>query len=349
MSQMDRRQFMKVLAASSAATATSMAGVVGLTGLTMPTRAYAAEFTLKYANNLPASHPMNIEAQAMAKRIAEQSKGRIDFQVYPNNQLGSDSDMLSQIRSGAIDFFTLSPLILGTLVPAAQISGIGFAFKDYSQVWAAMDGDLGAHVRNEIAKTSVFAFEKIWDNGYRQISTSTKPIKTPEDLKGFKIRVPTSPLWTSMFRALGASPTSINFSEVYSALQTHIVDGQENPIALLETNKLYEVQKYCSMTNHMWDGFWFLANKKSFARLPKDLQDIVRTNVNEAGVKERDGVAKLNGSVMGALKQKGMIFNTVPTDEFRTKLRDAKFYADWHQKFGNDAWALLEKYTGKLA
>ncbi|AKJ67058.1 ABC transporter substrate-binding protein [Pandoraea thiooxydans] len=339
MSQMDRRNFMKIMAATSAAAATGL----------YQSNSYAAEFTLKYANNLPVTHPMNIRAREMAKNIAEQSKGRIDLQIFPNNQLGSDSDMLSQIRSGAIDYFTLSPLILGTLVPAAQISGIGFAFKDYSQVWAAMDGDLGAHVRGEIAKTSVFAFDKIWDNGYRQTTSSTHPIKTPADFKGMKIRVPPSPLWTSMFRAFGSAPASINFAEVYSALQTHIVEGQENPLAIISTAKLYEVQKYCSMTNHMWDGFWFLGNKASFAKLPKDLQEIVRTNVNAAGLKQRVDVKKLNDTLEANLKAKGLQFNNVDADSFRDTLRSAGFYADWHKKFGDQAWTLLEKYTGKLA
>jgi tripartite ATP-independent transporter DctP family solute receptor len=339
MSNMDRRHFIKVVAATSAAAATGL----------YQTQAHAAEFTLKFANNLPASHPMNVRAKEMAQKIAEQSKGRIDFQIYPNNQLGSDSDMLSQVRSGAIDYFTLSPLILGTLVPSAQISGVGFAFKDYSQVWAAMDGDLGAHVRSQIAKTSVFAFDKIWENGYRQITTSSRPINSPVDLKGLKIRVPTSPLWTSMFRSFDSAPTSINFSEVYSALQTHIVEAQENPLAILATAKLYEVQKYVSMTNHMWDGFWFLANKQKWDKLPKDLQAIVTANVNAAALAQRDDVRKLNDSLTTELKQKGLVFNAPNNEQFRDKLRAAGFYAEWHKKFGDEAWSMLEKYTGKLA
>lgn len=219
-----RRHFLKTVSVASAAAATGM--------IAMPAHA-AAEFTLKYANNLPATHPMNVRAKEMAAKIATESKGRIDFQVYPNNQLGNDTDTLGQVRSGAVDFFTLSPLILGTLVPAAQISGVGFAFKDYNQVWAAMDGELGAHVRKQIeAKSTLFAFEKIWDNGYRQITNSTRAINKPEDLKGMKLRVPPSPLWTSMFRAFDSAPASINFAEVYSALQTRIVEGQENPMAI---------------------------------------------------------------------------------------------------------------------
>ena len=139
---------------------------------------------------------------------------------------------MSQIRSGGVEFFTLSGLILSTLVPAASINGIGFAFPDYASVWKAMDGELGAYVRGQIAKTNqILAMETIWDNGFRQTTTSTKPIKTPDDFRGMKLRVPVSPLWTSMFKALGASPASINFNEVYSALQTKIVDGQENPLA----------------------------------------------------------------------------------------------------------------------
>ena len=180
----------------------------------------------------------------MAAAIKTETNGRFDLQIFPNNQLGSDTDMLSQIRSGGVEFFTLSGLILATLVPAASINGIGFAFPDYDTVWKAMDGDLGAYVRGEITKANLVVMDKIWDNGFRQTTSSTKPITGPDDYKGFKIRVPVSPLWTSMFKAFDASPASINFSEVYSALQTKIVEGQENPLALISTAKLYEVQKY---------------------------------------------------------------------------------------------------------
>jgi tripartite ATP-independent transporter DctP family solute receptor len=235
-------------------------------------RAQTAEFTYKYANNLPLTHPMNLRAKEAVDRIKQETGGRVEIQIFPNNQLGSDTDMLSQVRSGGVEFFTLSPLILSTLVPNASISGIGFAFPNYDAVWKAMDGDLGAYVRGEIAKANLVVMDKIWDNGFRQITSSTKAIEKPDDLKGFKIRVPVSPLWTSMFTAFGSAPASINFAEVYTALQTKVVDGQENPLAIISTAKLFEVQKHVSMTNHMWDGFWFLANRRAWERLPEDLR-----------------------------------------------------------------------------
>jgi tripartite ATP-independent transporter DctP family solute receptor len=334
-----RRTFLKTMSVASAA----LAG-----GFYASRASAAAEFTLKYANNLPLTHPMNARAKEMAEAIAKESNGRVELRIYPTSQLGNDTDTLGQVRAGAVDFFTLSPLILGTLVPAAQISGVGFAFKDYKQVYSALDGELGAHVRAQIAKTSIFAFENIWDNGYRVTTTSTRPITKPEDFKGMKLRVPPSPLWTSMFKGFEASPSSINFAETYSALQTKIVEGQENPMAIIETAKLYEVQKYLSITNHMWDGFWFLGNKKSFERLPQDLQDIVRKNVNAAGLKQREDVAKLNAGLTETLKGHGLAVNEVNPELFRDKLRSAGFYSEWKKKFGDDAWALLEKVTGKL-
>jgi tripartite ATP-independent transporter DctP family solute receptor len=257
--------------------------------------------------------------------------------------------MLSQLRSGAIDFFTLSGLILSTLVPIASINGIGFAFKDYDTVWAAMDGKLGAFVRGEIAKRGLIVMDKMWDNGFRQITSSTRPIKTPEDLKGFKIRVPVSPLWTSMFQAFGASPVSINFSEVYSALQTKIAEGQENPLSLIQIAKLYEVQKYVSMTSHMWDGFWMLANRTSFGGLPKDLQDIVAKNFNQSALDERADIAKLNDSVAADLKAKGLTFVDVDKAAFRATLKQTGFYADWKKKYGDEAWTILEGAVGSLS
>ncbi|HEY5299339.1 MAG TPA: TRAP transporter substrate-binding protein DctP, partial [Acetobacteraceae bacterium] len=165
--------------------------------------AAAADFEYKFANNLPVTHPLNIRANEAVGRIKDASKGRLVIQIFPNNQLGSDTDMLSQLRSGAIEFFTLSGLILSTLVPVASINGLGFAFKDYDQVWKAMDGSLGAFVRAAIDKRGLTALDKVWDNGFREMTTSTKPIVTPADLHGLKIRVPVSPLWTSMFQAFG--------------------------------------------------------------------------------------------------------------------------------------------------
>ncbi len=312
-------------------------------------RAQSAEFSYKYANNLPVAHPMNIRAKEMADAIKAETNGRVEIQIFPSNQLGSDTDMLSQLRSGGIEFFTLSGLILSTLVPVASINGIGFAFPDYPSVWKAMDGELGQYVRNQIAKANLVAMEKIWDNGFRQTTSSTKPIQGPEDLKGFKIRVPVSPLWTSMYKAFDAAPASINFSEVYTALQTKVVDGQENPLAIIATAKLYEVQKYCSLTNHMWDGFWFLANRRAWERLPENLRTVVAKHVNAAGLKEREDVAQLNAGLQKELTDKGMVINQPKAEAFRDKLRTAGFYAEWKGKYGDEAWSVLEKYTGKLS
>ncbi|RZL53609.1 MAG: TRAP transporter substrate-binding protein, partial [Variovorax sp.] len=230
----------------------------------LPRMARAAEFTYKYGNNLPVTHPLNVRAQEAMDRILKETNGRVDIKIFPNNQLGGDTDMLAQVRSGGIEFFTPSALVIATLVPVAAINAIGFAFSDYGQVWSAMDGKLGAHVREAIGKTRLYAFEKMWDNGFRQTTSSKAPVTSAKDLDGLKIRVPVSPLSISMFKSLGASPASLQFSEVYSSLQTKIVDAQENPLPIIQVAKLYEVQKFASLTNHIWDGYWFVANGRAW-------------------------------------------------------------------------------------
>ena len=307
-----------------------------------------AEFTFKYANNQPPAHPMNVRGKQAVDAIKAETNGRLDIQIFPSNQLGSDTDTLSQLRSGGVDMFNLSGLILSTLVTPAALNGLGFAFSDYNVVWRAMDGDVGAYIRAQIAKTNLMALEKIWDNGFRQITTSTKPINTAEDLRGFKIRVPVSPMWTSMFKAFDSAPASINASEMYTALQTKVVDGQENPFAVISNFKLYEVQKYCSITNHMWDGFWTLVNRRSWDRLPPNVRDIAAKHLNAAAMAERTDVATQNTTLQQELTAKGMVFNTPNTAPFRDKLRSAGFYTEWKTKFGDEAWAVMERYTGKL-
>src|SRR4051812_37256759 len=193
MMNIDRRRFVQTLA-GSAAIAAAFKPAFGQTG----------EFQMKWANNIPVTHPSTVRVKEAAEKIRSDTNGRVDIQVFPNNQLGGDTDMLSQVRSGAIDFFPVSGLILQTLVPLAGINGIAFAFKDYPTVWSAMDGELGAFVREANAKVGLHTFDKCLDNGYRNITSSTRAIATPDDLKGFKIRVPVSPLWTSLFKAFGA-------------------------------------------------------------------------------------------------------------------------------------------------
>src|ERR1700730_652965 len=340
MRTINRRKFLH----ASTATATGIAAFGILTR-----RGDAAEFSWRYANNNVVQHPMNVRLREAVDRIREQSNGRVDIPVFPNSQLGGDTDMLSQLRTGAIQLFNLSGLILSTFVPLASINGIGFAFKDYDQVWSAMDGALGSFIRVAVGKSGLYAFASMWDNGYRQITSSTHPINTPDDLKGFKIRVPVSPLWTSMFKAFGAAPPSININDAYSAMQTRIVEGQENPLALIDLYKFYEVQKFVSLTNHMWDGFWTLANGRVWASLPKDLQDVVERNLNAAAKLEREDVRALNASLQGALAPEGVGVNSTDPQRFRAALRNAGFYAEWKEKYGAEAWAVLESQVGALS
>ncbi|MBV8652524.1 MAG: TRAP transporter substrate-binding protein [Alphaproteobacteria bacterium] len=327
----------------------AIGGASLVASLAMPAiRTRAEDFVYKYGNNLPATHPLNIRAQEAADKMKAESNGALQLRIFPNNQLGGDTDMLSQVRSGALDFFTPSSLVIATLVPAAPINAVGFALANYDQVWAAMDGELGAYVREAIAKVGLYALEKVWDNGFREITTGSHPVNEPADLKGIKIRVPVSPLSISLFQRLSASPTSLQFSEVYTALQTHIVDAQENPLAIVQAAKLYEVQKYASVTNHIWDGFWFIANAKSWSGLPPDLQKIAATSLNDAAVAQRADLRALNASVQADLQAKGMVFNTPDPAPFRAMLASAGFYSEWKPKLGADAWGLLEKYVGKL-
>ena len=326
--------------------ATASAGALATIGV--PVFAQGAPLSFKWANNIPATHPSTIRVREAAEAIKKESNGRVDIAIFPNNQLGGDTDMLSQVRSGAIDFFPLSGLILQTLVPLAGINGLAFAFKDYPTVWQAMDGELGAFIREAISKVNLHSFDKILDNGFRNITTSTKPINTAADLQGFKIRVPVSPLWTSMFKAFGAAPTGINFSEVYSALQTKVVEGQENPLAIIDIAKLYEVQKYCSMTGHMWDGQWVLANGRRWAATPPDVQALITKHVTDAVMKQRDDIRRLNNGLEAQLKAKGLVFNYPDVKSFRDTLSKAGFYKEWREKFGAEALAKLEKYSGKL-
>jgi tripartite ATP-independent transporter DctP family solute receptor len=329
-----------LLGAASATWATAI--------LRQPAKA-AAEFDFKLGVNTPETHPLTIRLTEAAKAIGAQSSGRLNVTVFSNSQLGGDPEMLSQVRSGGIELLAVPSLTLSILVPMSGLPSIGFAFQSYDQVWAAMDGGVGEVVREAIGKAGIIPMKKVWDNGFRQItSSSSRQLNSVDDLKGFKIRVPVTALLTSLFSGLGALPSSISYNELYSALQTHIVEGQENPLAQVSTGKLYEVQKYCALSNHCWSGYWIVANRRALAALPADLQEIVSSNFDAAAIKERADLVEMDRSLQAELTAKGMTFNTPDPVQFRAALVKAGFYTQWQKTYGEQAWAQLEKYTGRL-
>ncbi|MDB5774261.1 MAG: Tripartite ATP-independent transporter solute receptor, DctP family [Herbaspirillum sp.] len=339
MSTISRRGFLR-----------STAAAVALPAITIfPSIARAADFSYKCGHDLPDTHPVHVRMQEAAVRIKEETAGRFDLQIFGNNQLGGDTDMLAQVRSGGLEMTLMPDVILGTLTPVASISGVGFAFSSDEEACKAMDGELGAHVRKNINKAGLLVMDKIWENGFRQITSSVKPIKLPEDLRSFKIRVPVAPLWMSMFKAFNSGPTALNFNELYSALQTKIVEGQENPLSTIYAGKLYEVQKYCSITNHLWNGYWMLMNPRTWNALPKDIQEIVAKNLNRSALELRSDVAKLNVTLEKTLTEKGMLFNRTDPKPFRHALNKAGFYAEWRKKFGDESWAILTRTANGLA
>jgi len=322
---------------------------IGVTAMLAGRSARAAEFDYKMGHSSPESHPFHKRLLEVAERIDKGTGGRMKLTIFPASQLGGDNDLLSQARSGAVDFVQPAGLILASILPVTAVNGMGFAFKDYAQVWQAMDGDLGDYIRAQIgAKAGLVPMEKRWDLGFRQITTDT-PVQKAGDLAGKKLRVPGAPALVSLFTALGASPVSMQFGEVYTSLQTHIVDGQENPLSVIDAGKFYEVQKYCAITNHVWDGYWICANPDSWKRLPKDVQAVVARSFNDVALLEREDLAQLDRTLQSSLETKGLTFTRPDIASFRDKLRAAGFYQEWRGKIGNDAWALLEKHVGKLA
>ncbi len=311
--------------------------------------ARAAQWTYKYASNVSLDHPLNVRMRECWNAVTKETGGRLEVQIFPNNQLGGDTQALQQLRSGALQFFTLDGGILQSVVPVAAIQGVGFAFKDSNEAFRAMDGPLGDYVRNAIRAAGLYVHPKMWENGMRQITSGTKPIRTVGDLGGFKIRTPAGELWVDLFKSLGAAPAPLNFSELYTALQTHVFDGQENPYAIIDVGRLYEVQKYISVTNHMWSAYHLLGNQEAWSALPRDVQAVVERNLTKYALLQRRDTAQRNDSLAEKLARRGMTIVRADTSGFRTKLASSGFYTKWRDKFGAQAWSLLERSSGKLA
>src|SRR6266702_390145 len=288
----------------------------------------------KQFHNQPAqSHQQQFLAD-LWEQVGKETDGRLAVTVHPqnNNIPGSDPAALEMLQSGELQFFTLMGGILGRKVPVAEIQGLPFAFTSHAQVHRANDGALGEYLGRECAAKGIYRFRYgLLENGFRHISMVERPVRTAEDLRGVKIRVPDG----QMFR------------ELYEALKARRVDAQENPLVITEVNKLYEVTRYISITNHMWSGFNLLANLKFWEGLPADVQEVVQRNVKKYVAAQRAYTNDLNRQLETTLAGRGMLFNTADVTTFRRKLGGG-FYQRWKGEFGPTAWSLLEEQVGTL-
>jgi TRAP-type C4-dicarboxylate transport system substrate-binding protein len=243
---------------------------------------------------------------------------------------------------------TLAGSILTSLVVAAGIESVPFVFRDAQAAYAAADGPLGAYVRDQISAAGIFPFPKPFEIGFYQITNNVRPITTAADFAGIKMRTSNSKLAVDTFKSLGSSIVPMNFNEVYTALQTHVADGQYNPYSTIESAKLFEVQKYLSELNLAWGNFWLLGNQTFWSSLSPEIQAIVTRNANTYVDLQRRDTELFSAASADKLVRQGMIRNVAPAASFRAKLIDAGFYQRWRDEFGPKEWALLEAISGKL-
>ena len=247
---------------------------------------------------------------------------------------------------GELDFFTLNGGIIGTVVPSANVQGIPFAFHDEAGL-GAIDGDLGDYLAKEMAAKGIYAVPRCcFENGFRQISCSLRPIRTVDDLNGLKMRSPDTPIYIECWQALGATPVAVNFNKIYESLKTGQADAQDNPLNVVELLKLYEVQKYISLTNHIWSGFNLIANLKMWQRFPPDVQRVIQRNAEKYVKLQRGDTDTMNHDLAPRLAQRGMMINQPDAAGFRARL--GSYYARWKGTIGPKAWALLEAHVGKM-
>jgi TRAP-type transport system periplasmic protein len=309
----------------------------------------AAEYTFAQYHNQAAGGTLHKNLTAMWEAVRLETNGRVETTVYAeNNKLsGGDPDALKMLISGEIQFFTLMGGIIGTVVPVAEAQQLPFTFKSAAEAHQAIDGPLGRYIGQEMAAKGMHLFPVAgFDNGMRQVATIPRPIATPEDFAGMKIRVPPGQMMLDTFGAFGAQPITTPANLIYASLQTGKVDAQENPLAILQGFKLYELVKYVSMTNHMWSGFNAMAHPTTWNALPDDIKQTIERNVTRYVRQQRLDQAALNEALRDDFVKRGLVFNDVDQTAFRARLPGV--YATWKEKLGSKCWSLLEAEVGKL-
>jgi TRAP-type transport system periplasmic protein len=295
--------------------------------------------------NQPAGSPTARRAAEMAEAINQEAAGEFRLDVFPESRLGPDPQMFADLRAGKLEFF-MAGATLGGVAPTSALPLLPFAFTQSKAVFAALDDALGDRIRSELAANGLHPFRRCWQNGFHHLTTNVRPIHTVDDLAGLKFRSPGGAIAADFFKALGADAGMVPFSGMYDALKSRQFDGQSDPLGVVLSLKLHEVQTYLSLTAHWWSGFTLLSSAAAWAALPRPVQEVVERNAEKFALLQRDDVEQINAAGTEELARRGMQVNTADTASFRPRLGD--FYKSWRDKAGPEMWRLLESFAGEI-
>ena len=281
----------------------------------------AADFVLKVAHNGPEQHPFQNGAVRFKQVMEEQTNGNVEVQIFPSEQLGSEEETSQMIKQGTIACAVESAGGgLAPFVPSADLLNLPFLFRDLPHFYRVVDGPIGEQIGRNVEDKLDSVFLGWWFSGIRNEWNGKRPVRTPNDLKGLKIRVMGSPVLIDTFNALGAQATPMSWGEVYTSLQQGVIDGAETDHVDLLVEKFYEVTKHVSLTGHMYLAAGLICSKKVYNKLPAAYQ-IALINAGKASVQtERDAMEIMTGDALAKLKDKGLKFYTIDVAPFQNKV-----------------------------
>jgi len=273
--------------------------------------AAAPTIKLRFGHTVPETDSQHLAALRFAQRVKERTRGAIEIQVYASSQLGNDGTLVTGVRSGTIDIGATGNPFLTGIVPTLNVLDLPYEFDDAAQAYRVLDGPVGRGLLEELGKHQMMGLA-FWEIGFRSLANSRRPVNNAADIKGLKIRTTPNPSHLYAFELLGANPQPMPFGEVFNALESGAVDGHENPPTLMYSSKMYEVQKYLSLTRHAYTALPVFMNKRRFDRLSAEQQAILREEALEAARYQRDLNAKNEASAIAELKSRGMQVNEHP-------------------------------------
>ena len=309
----------------------------------------AADYRFVQYHNQAVTGTLHENLVAMWDAIRAETNGRVEAAIHPeNNGLQSgDPAALQMLVEGEIHFFTLMGGGISAVVPVAEAQQVPFAFKSAADAHRAIDGAFGRYIGGEMAAKGLYLLPVAgFDNGMRQITAVNRPVVTPDDLAGMRVRVPKSQLIYDTLKAFGAEPVSTLVNQIYPLLRDGKIDAQENPLAIMEGFKFDDFVRYVSLTNHMWSGFNLMAHLPTWKKLPADIASVIERNAAKYVRRQRIEQAARNTELRTRFAAQGIAFNEVDQAAFRARL--AGVYAAWKERLGTKCWSLLEQEVGKL-